>query len=225
MTLSVTTDRTQGGSSMVDGSVELMVHRRLQHDDSRGVGEPLNEPGLDATGSGLVIRAVHRVSVMPAALAPAHGKQNIQDLTFRPLVTFSALKAGATPASWLAANVGAWTGAGAALPPSIHILTTHAWTQHDVLVRLAHLFESGEDAALSAPVTVDLTTLYVGRTLSACVEQTVPASQPIANVPVRTVNIKGEGPSTFPTIPAPPSGDPQTVTISEMEVRTWLCKY
>ena len=75
VTLSVTTDRTQGGSSMVDGSLELMVHRRLQQDDRRGVGEPINEPGLDASGAGLIIRAVHRISVLPAASAAARGKQ------------------------------------------------------------------------------------------------------------------------------------------------------
>ena len=36
-------DTTMGGSSMSDGSLEVMVHRRCQHDDSRGVQEPLNE--------------------------------------------------------------------------------------------------------------------------------------------------------------------------------------
>jgi lysosomal alpha-mannosidase len=225
LTLSVTTDRTQGGSSMVDGSLELMVHRRLQMDDRRGVGEPINEPGLDMTGSGLIVRSVHRISVLPASSAARRGKQDVQDLMFRPLITFSPLGAGATPAAWLAANVGNWSGAGATrLPASLHLVTTHALGPHSVLVRLAHLFEAGEDAALSVPVTLDLTTLYAGAPLSACVETTVPASQPLANVPVRTVPTPA-GPSTFPTIPAAPSGAGQTVTVKPMEVRTFLCAY
>ena len=38
--LAVLTDVTQGGSSLQDGALEFMVHRRLQADDNRGVQEP-----------------------------------------------------------------------------------------------------------------------------------------------------------------------------------------
>merc|ERR1719443_1735262 len=41
--LVVLTDNSQGGASLADGELELMVHRRVQQDDSRGVQEPLNE--------------------------------------------------------------------------------------------------------------------------------------------------------------------------------------
>jgi hypothetical protein len=37
------TDVSMGGSSMHDGELELMVHRRCLSDDHRGVQEPLNE--------------------------------------------------------------------------------------------------------------------------------------------------------------------------------------
>ena len=37
--LAVLTDVTQGGSSLQDGALEFMVHRRLQADDNRGVQE------------------------------------------------------------------------------------------------------------------------------------------------------------------------------------------
>jgi hypothetical protein len=36
-------DRSQGGSVLDNGSIEIMQNRRLLHDDSRGVGEGLNE--------------------------------------------------------------------------------------------------------------------------------------------------------------------------------------
>ena len=52
--LTVLTDRSQGGASINDGQIELMVHRRTLKDDSLGVGEPLNETGID--GKGLRVR-------------------------------------------------------------------------------------------------------------------------------------------------------------------------
>ncbi|KAI8018947.1 putative alpha-mannosidase [Camellia lanceoleosa] len=40
---SILVDRSVGGSSIVDGQLELMLHRRLLNDDSKGVAEALNE--------------------------------------------------------------------------------------------------------------------------------------------------------------------------------------
>ena len=42
---SVLNDRCQGATSLNQGEIEIMIHRRLVEDDSRGVGEPLNETG------------------------------------------------------------------------------------------------------------------------------------------------------------------------------------
>mgnify|MGYP006089742989 CR=1 FL=1 len=49
--LSVITDRAQGAASVIDGTIELMVHRRLLTLDHKGVGEVLNETegGRDTT--------------------------------------------------------------------------------------------------------------------------------------------------------------------------------
>ncbi len=54
--LSVLTDRSQGGSCLDLAKLELMVHRRLLHDDHFGVGEALNETAFD---EGLVVRGKH----------------------------------------------------------------------------------------------------------------------------------------------------------------------
>ena len=51
--LTVLTDRSQGGASINDGELELMVHRRTLNDDSLGVSEPLNETGIDGKGLGV----------------------------------------------------------------------------------------------------------------------------------------------------------------------------
>lgn len=57
--VSILVDRPQAGTSLNEGDLELLVHRRLLNDDSFGVGEALNEPGED--GRGLVTRGKHRL--------------------------------------------------------------------------------------------------------------------------------------------------------------------
>ncbi|XP_045146219.1 lysosomal alpha-mannosidase-like [Echinops telfairi] len=59
MQLTVLTDRSQGGSSLKDGSLELMVHRRLSTDDKKGLKEPLME--MDPNRKGLTVRGRHLV--------------------------------------------------------------------------------------------------------------------------------------------------------------------
>jgi lysosomal alpha-mannosidase len=44
-------DRCQAGTSLKDGTIELLIHRRLVRDDDKGVVEPLNE--TDSNGKGL----------------------------------------------------------------------------------------------------------------------------------------------------------------------------
>ena len=59
--MSILVDRAQAGGSMAPGQMDLMVHRRITKDDSRGVGEPLLEPGQ--FGDGLMVRGTHQVVV------------------------------------------------------------------------------------------------------------------------------------------------------------------
>ena len=46
----VLNDRSQGGSSLQNGRIELMQHRRVPHDDNKGVAEFLNEKDPDGNG-------------------------------------------------------------------------------------------------------------------------------------------------------------------------------
>ena len=48
--MTVMNDRSQGGSSLQPGAVELMQNRRLMYDDNRGVGEALNEENSEMLG-------------------------------------------------------------------------------------------------------------------------------------------------------------------------------
>uniref|UniRef100_A0A452XFC8 Glycosyl hydrolase family 38 C-terminal domain-containing protein n=1 Tax=Aegilops tauschii subsp. strangulata TaxID=200361 RepID=A0A452XFC8_AEGTS len=54
--LSVLVDRAVGASSIQDGQIEMMFHRRILYDDGRGVGEPLDETVcVDSKCDGLVV--------------------------------------------------------------------------------------------------------------------------------------------------------------------------
>ena len=54
-------DRAQGGSALLPGRIELMQHRRLYHDDNRGVDEALNERTAD--GLGIAVTATYRTQL------------------------------------------------------------------------------------------------------------------------------------------------------------------
>lgn len=57
--MTVMNDRAQGGSSIDNGSIELMQNRRLLYDDDRGLDEPLDE--TQSNGKGIAVNAVYRV--------------------------------------------------------------------------------------------------------------------------------------------------------------------
>jgi len=54
-------DRSQGGSSIKDGRVELMQQRRLLYDDWRGVDQALNE--VDANGEPIAVTATYHTQI------------------------------------------------------------------------------------------------------------------------------------------------------------------
>jgi lysosomal alpha-mannosidase len=165
--LAVLTDRSEGGASIVDGTVELMLHRRLLDDDAFGVGEALNEA---AFGAGLVAKGRHRwiltTGDRPAAVE-AH-RAGALDMFYEPLVVFSSPETSSPPPLLPAAGGGGVVALAAPLPPSLHLLTLErTYPSHDpfgdyVLLRLEHIYQAGEHPVHSAPAEVDLALLFTG---------------------------------------------------------------
>ncbi|KAK8768601.1 hypothetical protein V5799_014933, partial [Amblyomma americanum] len=154
--LTVLTDRSQGGSSLQDGSVELMVHRRLLYDDAFGVGEALNESYFG--GHGLVVRGTHRVVVSPVAQAALLHRPLAQTAYAAPALFFAPVDA-ATYAEQCSTTCSALA---APLPPNVHLLTLEHWGDDKVLLRLEHFYENKDQAGqLSKPANFSLQAVFV----------------------------------------------------------------
>ncbi|XP_068177714.1 lysosomal alpha-mannosidase isoform X2 [Antennarius striatus] len=150
--LTVVTDRSQGGGSIHNGSLEIMLHRRLLYDDVRGVGEPLNETS-GIFPEGLVVRGRFLLSLdHPSSAADTH-RPLAQEVVLQPLLTFT--DGYLPPKTQLQ-----FSGLQAALPPAIHLLTLAEWDEDSVLLRLEHQFQSWETQLNSQPVTVNLQKLF-----------------------------------------------------------------
>lgn len=91
--MAILTDRAQGGTSLNDGSLELMIHRRLLSDDGFGVNEALNEIEHD---SGLVVRGTHYLFV--------GSSQHKKTPTLRSLERFSQLETTLAPWKFFSAT-------------------------------------------------------------------------------------------------------------------------
>ncbi|GFS23846.1 alpha-mannosidase, partial [Elysia marginata] len=164
---SVLTDRSHSGSSLNDGDVEIMLHRRLLYDDCKGVGEALNET---AYGRGLIIRGKHYLLLEQVTKAARQYRPLAQEVFLRPQITFSRVQS--SPQEYFKTFRGNFSGLFSEFPPNLHLLTLEAVPGTPVvpsppgtvpyLVRLEHFYETGEDASLSKPVTVDLKRLMYG---------------------------------------------------------------
>ncbi|PSN54844.1 Lysosomal alpha-mannosidase, partial [Blattella germanica] len=88
--VAILNDRAQGGSSLNDGQVELMLHRRLLHDDAFGVGEALNETAFN---EGLIARGKQYLmagklgGVVPSLIADE--RETAQRVLLAPWLFFS----------------------------------------------------------------------------------------------------------------------------------------
>jgi len=163
--LVVLTDVTQGGTSLTDGTVELMVHRRTIDDDSRGVFEGLSEtmcgcesglthPLVRCDCPGLTVRGKHWLVFDVLAEAHVARRELAEELNFPPTLAFTDAAVEQGQKSWLAA----------ALPKQVKLQTLTSnyasWHDDQVMLRLSHQYAAGEHAVLSRNVSVDLGSLF-----------------------------------------------------------------
>ena len=232
--LTVLVDASHGVGSIRDGELELMVHRRLLYDDSRGVGEPLDETEFvnpyvgdnqgAKFGAGLVIRGRHLVTLEPPATAAS---------IWRPLADRVFGKLVGTFASNTTAFKSAETSALArALPANVQIMTLQLLAPTKILLRLSHQFGIGEDPQLSTPVTVDLASLFSASAFQVvdAVQVSLTANQNVSAIEARNARalaMRVEGAEAAVVHPwrqqAPwrySSGEP--ISLGPLEIKTFF---
>jgi lysosomal alpha-mannosidase len=199
--LTLLTDRSQGGSSLKNGSIELMVHRRDLYDDGFGVGEALNETGTD--GRGLVVTGRHWLLLSNPSNGARRHRIYAQEMFAQPLYTF-APSTEDTFDTYISNFKTSFAGLTKPLPYNVNFLTLAEWhgTSH-MLIRLEHLFQKGEDIELSRPVTVDLKGLFETFDISSMYETSLTTLEIYPNS-TRTSDL--------------------TVTLQPMEIRTFIAE-
>jgi lysosomal alpha-mannosidase len=217
--LTILNDRSQGGASIKDGDIELMLHRRLIDDDNLGVGEPLNETGSD--GKGLIIRGKQFIYLDDIASSVRHHRDAAQRLYMAPYVGFAPIQS--TVQDYTKNFRTMWSGVKGGLPDNVHLLTLEQWEAGTILLRLEHFYAKDEDQLLSRPATVQLKDLFVPWIIESVVELTLGANQLLSDCKRLQWNVQDFGTtardmSSF-VIPV----DPTTleVVLKPMQIRTF----
>ena len=156
--LTLVTDRAQGGSSITDGSIEIMLHRRILHDDGLGVREPLNETGAD--GNGLVVLGNFQLIFNTTQNSAKMHRVLSHELNTQPLLVFSDdgnLKSYKLKDDY-------FTLLNKSLPENVHLLTLtidfFSNFNNSLIIRLEHFYELNDDPILSQPVKINLEYLF-----------------------------------------------------------------
>lgn len=212
--LTVLNDRSQGGASLTNGSLELMVHRRILKDDGRGVGEPLNETGQ--FGDGLMVRGKHYVTLSPPGKAAKIHRTLAEQFYMAPTLMFAGGDAGVSQVQ----NSGSMLTR--ELPANVHLLTLEMWGENSALIRLEHQFAKSEDDDLSKNVTVSLKGLFTTFDITAIVELTLGANVALADAQRLQWHTTDSSMPTPPNTPPPPvSIDTLEVQLTPMQIRTF----
>ncbi|XP_062548691.1 lysosomal alpha-mannosidase-like isoform X3 [Armigeres subalbatus] len=175
--LAVLNDRAQGGSSLEDGSLELMVHRRLLHDDAFGVEEALDER---AFGRGLVARGKHFVmfgSKDTSSPTMQAKERFLQNHVLLPNWVFFSDVSKFKYEDWQKRFNNIYSALSLSLPLNVNLMTFEPWKENSLLVRFEHLLEKGEDPTYSKPVRFNLQDIFRSFSIEEIRETTLAGNQ------------------------------------------------
>ncbi|CAI9113742.1 OLC1v1014408C1 [Oldenlandia corymbosa var. corymbosa] len=224
---SVLVDRAVGGSSILDGQLELMLHRRLLHDDGRGVAEALNETTCIPDGcKGLTIQGKYYFKFDPLGEGAKWRRSFGQEIYSPLLLAFSEQDGD----SWNNFQVPTFTGIDPSysLPDNVAMITLEELVDGTVLLRLAHLYEVGEDKDLSVPANVELKKLFPNKKINKITEMGLSANQKREDMEKKRLAWRAD--SSSDATKKPSRGGPVdpmrlVVQLAPMEIRTFTIEF
>ncbi|KAK9990150.1 hypothetical protein SO802_025135 [Lithocarpus litseifolius] len=222
--LSVLVDRATGGASIEDGEIELMLHRRTIYDDSRGVGEALDESVcVDESCEGLTVRGNYYVSINQLGAGARWRRTTGQEVYSPLLLAFTHEKL----EDWKASHLTKATAIDPnySLPLNVALITLQELDDGSVLLRLAHLYEVGEDAEYSTLANVDLKKIFTGKTIKEVKEMSLSTNQEKSEMKRMTWRVEGDSRKEPNPIRGGPINNSTLVELGPMEIRTFLLKF
>ncbi|XP_061344400.1 probable alpha-mannosidase At5g13980 [Gastrolobium bilobum] len=222
---SVLVDRSVGGSSIIDGQMELMVHRRLLEDDSRGVGEALNETVcIHDKCTGLTVLGKYYFRIDPIGEGARWRRSFGQEIYSPLLLAFTE-----SDGNWKDSHVTTFSGIDSSynLPDNVAIITLQDLGDGKVLLRLAHLYEIGEDKHLSVKATVELKKVFPDKQITKTTEVSLSANQERSEMERKRLvwQVKGSPQEPHMSRGGPVDPEKLLVELAPMEIRTFVINF
>ena len=221
--LTVLNDRSQGGTSVQDGQIEIMLHRRLLNDDAFGVDEALNETGPN--GLGLEVRGHHLLLLDQIESSARHHRQLAQQFYLEPIITFMPIRDN-NIYKYLSMYRTNFSLLKSQIPANVHILTLEQWRTNQILLRLEHFYQLYEDPVLSQKVTVELSDILSNVNIVHVEELTLGANQNVEAQEKRLRFRYREEANLQTNMPHKPKLTNITlITLKPMQIRTFIITF
>ncbi|KAH8324897.1 hypothetical protein KR074_011408 [Drosophila pseudoananassae] len=219
--LAILNDRAQGGSSMKDGQIELMLHRRLVRDDGLGVDEVLNEEkyGQPLIARGKVFLVLNSAEESTAAEREWEKEHHL------PLWKFFSKNSGSTSSS--AKSVPSFED----FPKSVHLLTLEPFNDGEVLLRVENFMDHTEGRVVSFNIRPLFDYLNGAEIRETTLDGNLPLSD-MKRLKFHTEGsvVRGSEPEYYTSAHTPLEVDAShedsdfAVTLHPMQIRTFIVK-
>lgn len=219
--LALLNDRAQGGSSLEDGQLELMLHRRLLNDDAFGVGEALNE---EQFGTGLIARGKVYLILNSIADKSTSVERLAQQEIHLPFWKF--FSSSNTASSVKPQRIPDFSD----FPQSVNLLTLEPYSSNELLLRVENIMDETEGHVVSFNIRHIFDTLG-GKEIR---ETTLDGNMPLSDMKRFKFHHDGSMPkdleyitSQFDPLHSYASDDSSrfSVTLNPMQIRTFIIKW